>query len=47
MLKLTKTSKDEGDCILYNLENITADQLAVLKPAINNLYKRMIDQKKI
>lgn len=44
MLKLKQTSADEGDCILYNLENITARQLKILQSGIDNIFQGMMRQ---
>ena len=44
MLKLTKTSTDEGDSILYNLENISEKQLNILKTGVENIFNGMMRQ---
>jgi len=44
MLKLTKTSSDEGDVTLYNLEKITERQLVVLKKGVKNIFQGMLLQ---
>ena len=44
MLKLTKTSSDEGDVTLYNLEKITERQLKILQTGVDNIFQGMLRQ---
>jgi hypothetical protein len=44
MLKLIKTSSDEGDVTLYNLEKITERQLKILQTGVDNIFQGMLRQ---
>jgi len=44
MLKLIKTSSDEGDITLYNLEAISERQLKILQTGVENIFQGMLLQ---